>query len=134
MMLRMARLTDDAGEASGNVPRPQSDFANVHAYNGLPTSLSVRLLEEVQNGNELEAIHHFDQVIKPKQSCILSRVSGYLSRNNLIVMKADKGETLEVMSRSRRMYRGLHQPERRIDAKRLKYNANQPAFSGEIHV
>ncbi|VEL31712.1 unnamed protein product, partial [Protopolystoma xenopodis] len=37
----MSRLTDDAdynaGETSGKVPRPQSDFGNDHAYNGLRT-------------------------------------------------------------------------------------------------
>ncbi|VEL33823.1 unnamed protein product [Protopolystoma xenopodis] len=41
MMLRLAKLTDDAdydaGETSGNVPRLQSDFGNDNAYNGLWT-------------------------------------------------------------------------------------------------
>ncbi|VEL06572.1 unnamed protein product [Protopolystoma xenopodis] len=47
-------LTDDAGEASGNVPRPRSDFGNDHVYNelwticvplNLPTNMSkIRLL------------------------------------------------------------------------------------------
>ncbi|VEL23527.1 unnamed protein product, partial [Protopolystoma xenopodis] len=39
MVLRMARLTDDAdydvGETSGNVPRPRSSSGNDHADNGL---------------------------------------------------------------------------------------------------
>ncbi|VEL34283.1 unnamed protein product [Protopolystoma xenopodis] len=35
----MARLTDDSGETSGNVPRPRSDFENDHAHNGLWTRL-----------------------------------------------------------------------------------------------
>ncbi|VEL07318.1 unnamed protein product [Protopolystoma xenopodis] len=34
----MSKLTDDAGEKSGNVPRPRSDFENDYAYNGLRTS------------------------------------------------------------------------------------------------
>ncbi|VEL07816.1 unnamed protein product [Protopolystoma xenopodis] len=38
MVLRMARLTYDAGETSGNVPHQRSDFGNAHAYNGLWTS------------------------------------------------------------------------------------------------
>ncbi|VEL32660.1 unnamed protein product [Protopolystoma xenopodis] len=37
----MARLTEDAdydaGETSGNLSRPRSDFGNDHAYNGLRT-------------------------------------------------------------------------------------------------
>ncbi|VEL29507.1 unnamed protein product [Protopolystoma xenopodis] len=33
----MARLTDDAGETSGNVPRPRSYSENDHAYYGLRT-------------------------------------------------------------------------------------------------
>ncbi|VEL39784.1 unnamed protein product [Protopolystoma xenopodis] len=33
----MAKLTDDAGETSGNVPHPQSDFGKDYAYNGLWT-------------------------------------------------------------------------------------------------
>ncbi|VEL38277.1 unnamed protein product [Protopolystoma xenopodis] len=37
----MVKLTDDAnydaGETSGNVPRPQSDSGNNYAYNGLRT-------------------------------------------------------------------------------------------------
>ncbi|VEL34953.1 unnamed protein product, partial [Protopolystoma xenopodis] len=41
MVLRMARLTDDAdydaGETSGNVPRPRSYSGNVDAYNELRT-------------------------------------------------------------------------------------------------
>ncbi|VEL19557.1 unnamed protein product [Protopolystoma xenopodis] len=44
MVLRMARLTDDAGydagETSGNVPRPRSNSGNDDAYNGLRTSCS----------------------------------------------------------------------------------------------
>ncbi|VEL06795.1 unnamed protein product [Protopolystoma xenopodis] len=32
------------------------------------------------------------------------------------------------------MYRGLRQPERRIIAKRLQYNENQPSSSGEIEL
>ncbi|VEL22223.1 unnamed protein product [Protopolystoma xenopodis] len=32
------------------------------------------------------------------------------------------------------MPRGLHQPERRIHAKRLWYSANQPTYSGDIGV
>ncbi|VEL13447.1 unnamed protein product [Protopolystoma xenopodis] len=34
----MARITDDAGEKSGNVPRPRSYSENDAAYNGLRTS------------------------------------------------------------------------------------------------
>ncbi|VEL10026.1 unnamed protein product [Protopolystoma xenopodis] len=34
----MERLTDDAGETSGNEPRPQSDLGHNHAYNGFWTS------------------------------------------------------------------------------------------------
>ncbi|VEL29148.1 unnamed protein product [Protopolystoma xenopodis] len=37
MVLRLAILIDDAGETSGNVPRPRSDFGNDEAYNGLQT-------------------------------------------------------------------------------------------------
>ncbi|VEL07483.1 unnamed protein product [Protopolystoma xenopodis] len=41
MVLRMARLTDDAdydaGETSGKVPRPRYYSGNDHAYNGLRT-------------------------------------------------------------------------------------------------
>ncbi|VEL32393.1 unnamed protein product [Protopolystoma xenopodis] len=41
MVVRMARITDDAeydsGKTSGNVPRPQSYSGNDHAYNGLRT-------------------------------------------------------------------------------------------------
>ncbi|VEL18629.1 unnamed protein product [Protopolystoma xenopodis] len=33
----MATLTDDAGETSGNIPHPRSDFGNDRAYNGLRT-------------------------------------------------------------------------------------------------
>ncbi|VEL36602.1 unnamed protein product [Protopolystoma xenopodis] len=37
----MSRLTDDAdydvGESSGNLPCPQSEFGNGHAYKGLLT-------------------------------------------------------------------------------------------------
>ncbi|VEL32852.1 unnamed protein product [Protopolystoma xenopodis] len=33
----MARLTDDAGESSGNVPRPRSYSGNADAYSGLRT-------------------------------------------------------------------------------------------------
>ncbi|VEL30156.1 unnamed protein product [Protopolystoma xenopodis] len=33
----MARLTDDAGETSGNVPRPRSDSGNNYAHNGIRT-------------------------------------------------------------------------------------------------
>ncbi|VEL37073.1 unnamed protein product [Protopolystoma xenopodis] len=36
-MVLMARLTDDASETSGKVPRPWSDFGNDHAYNALCT-------------------------------------------------------------------------------------------------
>ncbi|VEL33110.1 unnamed protein product [Protopolystoma xenopodis] len=35
----MARLTDDAGEMFGNVPRPRSYSGNDHAHNGLRVSL-----------------------------------------------------------------------------------------------
>ncbi|VEL36264.1 unnamed protein product [Protopolystoma xenopodis] len=39
VVLRMARLTDDADddatEKSGNVPRPSSEYRNYHAYYGL---------------------------------------------------------------------------------------------------
>ncbi|VEL23830.1 unnamed protein product [Protopolystoma xenopodis] len=42
MVLRMARLTDDAdfdpGEMSGNVPRSRSNSGNDDAYNGLRTT------------------------------------------------------------------------------------------------
>ncbi|VEL44276.1 unnamed protein product [Protopolystoma xenopodis] len=56
MVLRIVKLTDDAnhdadydaGGASGNVPRPRSDFGNEYAYNGLrtrcvPLSLSTNM-------------------------------------------------------------------------------------------
>ncbi|VEL16825.1 unnamed protein product [Protopolystoma xenopodis] len=33
----MAKLTDDAGETSGKIPRPCTDFGNDHVYNGLRT-------------------------------------------------------------------------------------------------
>ncbi|VEL40050.1 unnamed protein product [Protopolystoma xenopodis] len=33
----MLKLTDDAGETSGSVLCPRSDFGNDHAYNGLRT-------------------------------------------------------------------------------------------------
>ncbi|VEL32041.1 unnamed protein product [Protopolystoma xenopodis] len=33
----MARLTDDEGETSGNVPIPRSDSGNDHVYYGLRT-------------------------------------------------------------------------------------------------
>ncbi|VEL09258.1 unnamed protein product, partial [Protopolystoma xenopodis] len=39
MLLRLARLTDDVGEMFGNVPRPQTDFGNDDAYNGLRISI-----------------------------------------------------------------------------------------------
>ncbi|VEL15470.1 unnamed protein product [Protopolystoma xenopodis] len=50
----MARLTDDAGETSGNVPRPRSEFGNDHAYNWfrarnanpVDVELPTRLLED----------------------------------------------------------------------------------------
>ncbi|VEL11899.1 unnamed protein product [Protopolystoma xenopodis] len=49
----MARLTDDAGETSENVPRPRFDFGNDHAYNGLqarsPLSKSTSNLPEFNN-------------------------------------------------------------------------------------
>ncbi|VEL07029.1 unnamed protein product, partial [Protopolystoma xenopodis] len=35
MVLRVARITEDAGEASGSVPRPRSDYGNDHACIGL---------------------------------------------------------------------------------------------------
>ncbi|VEL14306.1 unnamed protein product [Protopolystoma xenopodis] len=35
MVLRMARLIDDAGETSGNVPHPWSSSGHDDAYNGL---------------------------------------------------------------------------------------------------
>ncbi|VEL40988.1 unnamed protein product [Protopolystoma xenopodis] len=45
MLLRIARLTDDAdyyaGETSGNVPRPRSYSGNYDAYNRLRTSLNL---------------------------------------------------------------------------------------------
>ncbi|VEL42906.1 unnamed protein product [Protopolystoma xenopodis] len=52
-MLRMARLTDDAGERSGNVPHPRSYSGN--AYNGLrtrcvPLSLPTNITELRKQG------------------------------------------------------------------------------------
>ncbi|VEL14560.1 unnamed protein product [Protopolystoma xenopodis] len=49
VVLRVARLTDDAdydaGETPGNVPRPRSHFGNDHADNGLRTrSLTVLMM------------------------------------------------------------------------------------------
>ncbi|VEL36805.1 unnamed protein product, partial [Protopolystoma xenopodis] len=38
MVLRMAMLTDDAGEMFRNVPRPRFNFGNDHADNGLRTT------------------------------------------------------------------------------------------------
>ncbi|VEL39521.1 unnamed protein product [Protopolystoma xenopodis] len=50
MMLQMARLTADAdydaGETSGNVPRPRSYSGNDHACNRLRTSRAVKEASE----------------------------------------------------------------------------------------
>ncbi|VEL10547.1 unnamed protein product [Protopolystoma xenopodis] len=55
----MAKLTDDAdyeaGEASGNVPPPGSDFGNDYTYNGLctrcvPLSLPTNMTKSITQG------------------------------------------------------------------------------------
>ncbi|VEL06924.1 unnamed protein product [Protopolystoma xenopodis] len=46
VVLSTARLTGDAGETSGNVPRSQSDFGNDHAHNGLQRSHFATKLSE----------------------------------------------------------------------------------------
>ncbi|VEL14405.1 unnamed protein product [Protopolystoma xenopodis] len=72
MVLRMARLTDDGGETSGNVPRPQSYSVNDDAYNVLRTSYRIvavdhdlvsfvdtNLISEQKNTSDI-------QMLKPK--------------------------------------------------------------------
>ncbi|VEL30182.1 unnamed protein product [Protopolystoma xenopodis] len=53
MVLRMEILTDDAGETSGNVPRPRSYFGNDHADNGPRTRcVPISLPTNVTIGND----------------------------------------------------------------------------------
>ncbi|VEL39943.1 unnamed protein product, partial [Protopolystoma xenopodis] len=66
----MARLTDAAGETSGNVPRPRSNSGNDDAYNGLRTSLCRcgRLKRLILNSNRLltlpDAIHYLRETLE----------------------------------------------------------------------
>ncbi|VEL28807.1 unnamed protein product [Protopolystoma xenopodis] len=59
----MARLTDDAGETFGNVPRPRSDLGNGDADYGLRTScvtlsLPTNMTKLRKQGQNNEKPHH----------------------------------------------------------------------------
>ncbi|VEL43619.1 unnamed protein product [Protopolystoma xenopodis] len=68
----MVKLTDHAGETSGNVPRPRSDFGNKYAYNGLRTSTYV-FMAVWRGGCHLKTICCTSRVRFPLDEYLLRR-------------------------------------------------------------